>query len=228
MFYAVKVGRKPGIYPNWGKAEQQVKGFSGAVFKKFNEFSKAREFLNSGVVKPAVEEDPFVHLDELDEVTQEAPLVEEQVVNILESVSKPKGYEVYVDGSFNAATNVYGSGFIVLKDGEVEFKGKKSGNDEKFVSARNVAGEILAAVEGLRYITTKEDKECTLYFDYEGIGKWANGEWEAKSDIAKFFIRVIDYCKAMGMVISFKKVQAHSGVEYNEMADSLAKEACGV
>ncbi|XP_017837505.1 ribonuclease H1 [Drosophila busckii] len=45
-FYAVAKGRKVGIYANWTQCEQQVKGFKGAIYKKFNTRQEAEEFVN--------------------------------------------------------------------------------------------------------------------------------------------------------------------------------------
>ena len=39
-FYAVKIGRKPGIYLTWDECKQQVDKFKGAVYKSFNTLSK--------------------------------------------------------------------------------------------------------------------------------------------------------------------------------------------
>ncbi|XP_050326190.1 ribonuclease H1-like [Bactrocera neohumeralis] len=44
-FYAVAKGRKEGIYTTWAECEQQVKKFSGAIFKKFPSLSEATDFL---------------------------------------------------------------------------------------------------------------------------------------------------------------------------------------
>lgn len=44
-FYAVAKGRKEGIYTTWAECEQQVKQFSGAIFKKFSSLSEATDFL---------------------------------------------------------------------------------------------------------------------------------------------------------------------------------------
>jgi hypothetical protein len=43
--YAVRVGRKPGIYSNWPECQAQVKGFPGAKFKKFESQIEACEFV---------------------------------------------------------------------------------------------------------------------------------------------------------------------------------------
>lgn len=45
VFYAVKLGRTPGIYKTWSECELNIKGFKGAVFKKFNSKKEAQEFI---------------------------------------------------------------------------------------------------------------------------------------------------------------------------------------
>lgn len=45
-YYAVKNGRKTGIFETWAECEAQVKGFSGAVYKSFTTLQEAKEFLN--------------------------------------------------------------------------------------------------------------------------------------------------------------------------------------
>ena len=46
-FYAVKNGRKTGIYTSWDKCREQTIGFSGAVYKGFDTKSEAQKFLES-------------------------------------------------------------------------------------------------------------------------------------------------------------------------------------
>ncbi|KAK8102753.1 ribonuclease h1 [Apiospora sp. TS-2023a] len=45
-FYAVAVGRQPGVYDNWGECEKQVKGFSGAKHKGFATRGEARSYVS--------------------------------------------------------------------------------------------------------------------------------------------------------------------------------------
>jgi ribonuclease HI len=44
-FYAVKVGKKPGIYKSWPECQKAVDGFSGAVFKGFEFKSDAKAYM---------------------------------------------------------------------------------------------------------------------------------------------------------------------------------------
>ncbi|XP_070556831.1 ribonuclease H1-like [Ptychodera flava] len=46
-FYAVRVGRKPGIYATWDDCQKQVTGFSGARFKKFPTQNEAEAFIGN-------------------------------------------------------------------------------------------------------------------------------------------------------------------------------------
>ncbi len=45
-YYAVKKGRKPGIYNTWPDAQKQVSGFTNAQFKSFQTEKEAQAFLN--------------------------------------------------------------------------------------------------------------------------------------------------------------------------------------
>ena len=44
-YYAVKVGRIPGIYQTWDEAKEQINGYSGAVYKGFTTLHDAEQFI---------------------------------------------------------------------------------------------------------------------------------------------------------------------------------------
>jgi len=46
-FYAVRVGREPGVYTDAEVARQQTEGFSGAVQRKFTHRDEAERFVAS-------------------------------------------------------------------------------------------------------------------------------------------------------------------------------------
>lgn len=46
-FYAVAKGRSVGIFNTWAECEAQVKGFSGAKYKKFDSESSAKDFIGT-------------------------------------------------------------------------------------------------------------------------------------------------------------------------------------
>ena len=43
--YAVRKGKRTGIFNSWKECEQQVKGYSGAEFKSFTSEAEAKKFL---------------------------------------------------------------------------------------------------------------------------------------------------------------------------------------
>lgn len=191
-FYAVKNGRKTGVFLTWDECKDQVAGFKGAVFKSFKTLSEAEVFLGENV---------------------------ERVVNI----EKVAGVYAYIDGSFDRVNGIYGSG-VVIVDGDEKYEYKHAGNREDYAQLHNVAGELEAAKFVMWYAADKKISEITLFYDYQGIEDWATGTWQAKlpytQDYVKFYNKVKTRVK-----VNFVKVEAHTGVELNELADKLAKDA---
>lgn len=58
-YYAVKVGKKPGIYRSWPETQAQVVGFSGAIYKSFTSKTEAEEFINGPSHTDEVREKDF-------------------------------------------------------------------------------------------------------------------------------------------------------------------------
>lgn len=46
-YYAVRVGRNPGIYKTWDECKREVTGFKGASYKKFSNLKDAENFINN-------------------------------------------------------------------------------------------------------------------------------------------------------------------------------------
>lgn len=137
------------------------------------------------------------------------------------------GLVAYVDGSYNIKSMVYGYGCVLLEGQHViqQFYGK--GNEEDYVSMRNVAGEILGSEVAIRYAIENSYKLICIYYDYEGIEKWANKTWKANKTGTIAYQKFIEESRQK-IQISFVKVLAHSGDMYNEVADKLAKRAVGI
>ena len=115
---------------------------------------------------------------------------------------------------------------MVFADGDV-ITLNGSGAEEAYVIMRNVAGEILGSEQAILWAVDHGYEAVTIYYDYEGIEKWANGIWKANKEGTKRYQSFIAE-KRKQIRISFQKVTAHTGVTYNEMADQLAKEALGI
>ena len=199
-FYAVRKGKKPGIYSTWDKCKKQVDGFSGAEYKGFGTLIEAETFLYN---------------------------TEKQTKSIRINENEDNEIIVYVDGSYNIKTHEYGFGCVIIEEQKVikEMYGK--GADENYASMRNVAGEILGSICAMEFAKNNGYKQICIYFDYEGIEKWANGMWKAnKPGTQEYQRKVKEY--RQDLKIAFVKVLAHSGDFYNERADVLAKKAVGI
>ena len=196
-FYAVKVGRKTGVYDTWDECKKLVNGYPGAIYKSFTNKEDAYKFVNT-----------FSNINDKDNTKD----INNDVVI------------AYVDGSY--IDNRYSYGCVLFYN-ENKYVLSGSDNDPEYVSMRNVAGEITGCINAISWAINHKAKKIEIYYDYEGIEKWALGLWKAnKSGTIKykeFISRVINEID-----ISFVKVAAHTGVKYNEEADILAKAELGL
>lgn len=204
-YYAVAKGKTPGIYETWDACKAQVHGYSGAVYKSFPTLEQAKEFMKLAGGKETVRE------------TANASG---------EDVSDAQHLVAYVDGSYDSANRRYAYGCVlVFEDREVTLNG--SGADPDYVDMRNVAGEILGSEQAIRWAAEQGYTAVTIYYDYEGIEKWADGLWKANKPGTRNYQRFVAEYRDQ-LQIRFCKVAAHTGVKYNEMADQLAKAALGL
>lgn len=132
----------------------------------------------------------------------------------------------YVDGSF-ASGQEFGSGCVLIYQNEIIKRISKKFEDEELASMRNVAGEIKAAELAIQFAIDNHYDGIVIYHDYEGIARWAKGEWKTNKEGTKAYKKWIDEIRDK-IIIEFVKVKGHSGDEYNEMADCLAKKAIGL
>ncbi len=146
-----------------------------------------------------------------------------EVKNTIKSQDKIKKIEAYVDGSYSEEYGKYSYGCVILFENEIlKFCGV--GDNKDYVSMRNVAGELLGAMEAIKWAYENKYNSITIYYDYEGIERWANETWKTNKKGTKEYLEFIKEYKKY-LEINFEKVKAHSGDLYNEEADKLAKKA---
>lgn len=136
-FYAVKRGRRPGIYPSWPECQQQVSGFAGAIYKGFPSRSAALDWLK-GADTPVQPQQLSLSLD-----------------SAAASVSAPT-IRLYTDGGSRNHGNKRGQ--HVKNDDKaawaylIEYRHRQiTGTDGEF-GATNNKMEVTALIKALEYL----------------------------------------------------------------------------
>ena len=192
-YYAVKVGRKTGIFSNWDETKSYVSGYSGAKYKSFKNLSDAQSFIGLGTNK--------INVDGI------------------ESIKETVGY---TDGSCVDKVGGYGA-VILRNNQEEKINGKvpyyPTTNQVSELYAIYV---VLSKIETDITIMTdsKYSIGClTQWFPTWIKNGWVNskGEPVKNQELIKSILKLM-----AGRKVEFVHVKAHAGIKYNEMADKLA------
>lgn len=207
-FYAVAVGRKPGIYNKWfgeSGAKDQIMGFSNAIYKGFPTKKEAEKFLKENHQAD----------DSAPNKTKRTPSTKPNVI-------------IYTDGGCinNPGPGGYG---VVLKNAK-----KRKELSGGFRLTTNNRMELTACIEGLKAL--KRKLSVIIYSDskyvVDGITKgWAkkwkaNGWMRNKYDPAinpDLWEQLLELCERHD--VKFEWVKGHAGVPENERCDQLASQA---
>ena len=211
-FYAVKQGRKTGIFTTWDDCKAQVQGYSGAIYKSFPTLAEAQGYLwgageagGNGADNPGGTQEDILNPDALSDGEMVA----------------------YVDGSFHLEKRMFAYGAVIFYNGK-EYRFAGSDADMELAEMRNVAGEIRGAEKAMAFALEEGAEVLHIYHDYEGIARWCTGEWQAKKTGTQQYREFYRKAVATGLSVKFHKVKGHSGDRYNDLADKLAKEALGI
>lgn len=216
--YAVRVGLVPGIYKTWDEAKANVNGFPGAKFKSFSAPTLnqanylAEAFMRGEEASPSESKllgDPNITFTPYE----------------LAIIGLTKDDAVaYTDGSYNEVTDRGGAAFVyVVPEKAKPFIYTRSINPE---GMRQVKGELIAVELAVEKAIKDKKKTIEIRYDYIGVEKWVTGEWKAKNACTRKYKKRMDELSTK-IEIKFKKVDAHSGNPFNELADLEAKKVCG-
>lgn len=134
-------------------------------------------------------------------------------------------FTIYTDGSYR--DGIWGAGAVILNEQRIIIKKITAGGIDTD-GIRNIAGETQAVLIALRFlyrvcvVKQIKDFQVTVFHDYIGLQKWADGEWKTKKQSTIAYKEAIQKARQF-FPIKFKKVAAHSGNKYNDIADALAK-----
>ncbi|WP_300670160.1 ribonuclease HI [Desulfoluna sp.] len=212
-FYAVAIGRVPGIYTNWPDAQSQVSGFEGAKYKSFTTREEAETWRKNPTYNQVVRKRCKV---------KEAPTTKPA------PRPKPDGklLQIFSDGGAigNPGPGGYG---VVIVDGKerTELQGG-------YGYTTNNRMELMGCIKALEHIgPTKRPLVVTTDSSYvvNGISKgWAEG-WRKKGWIKSdgkpavntdLWAKLLDLCATLS--VRFQWVKGHAGHPENERCDTLA------
>lgn len=204
--YAVRKGRKTGIFNEWKDCKESIFGYSGAEYKSFPSYQEAVDYLNGKTSN---------YLD-----------INFSDVDIKKMIADTETVVAFVDGSYDSEKNRYSFGLVALGLGKVH-EDSCYDFEPMHIGSKNVAGELLGAQTAMEYCLDNNIHNLRLFYDYEGIAKWALGDWKAEKlgprEYKQFYNSIKDKLN-----VEFYKVPAHFGIYYNERADELAKQALGL
>lgn len=211
-FYAVRVGRTPGVYTTWNDAKKEVNGYPGAVFKSFPSLSDAQSFLHHPIV-PALNNP---NMNNIQLTTVQTPLHESKII--------------YTDGS--CINYIGGFGIVEIEnDQEVKsFYGRCPG------TATNQIAELYAIKNALTLysgnLTIYTDSQYSINCLTNWYKTWQHNGWKnsknesvANQELIK---EILELQKNRDII--YQHVYGHRGDRFNERADQLAnigRQLCG-
>lgn len=209
--YAVRKGKKTGLFYTWDECKAAIDGYSGAVFRGFLTEEEAKAYLE-GTVEVKSKTGKMAESGEAEKESEESVIPESgQII-------------AYVDGSFEVSLGRYAYGCVILTpDGEIIRK-SGSGNNPESAALRNVTGEMLGSMNAVKWCIEHGYSAVDIRYDYMGIEMWATGGWKAKNELTQKYAEYMQR-NAQRIKITFRKIAAHTGNRYNEEADKLAKAA---
>lgn len=149
-YYAVHVGRNPGVYETWAECQAQTSGYPGAKFKSFSSRSFAEEAVKNGW-------DTIPAKSKEKQVTEK--LSEDYIKNSLS-----------VDAACSGNPGKMEYQCVNTETGEQIFLSKL------YPQGTNNLGEFLAVVDALKYLHEKGDSTTPIYTDSVSAIAWVRNE----------------------------------------------------
>lgn len=166
--YAVKEGKKIGIFNTWEECKEVVVGYPGAEYKGFKSLDDAKAYLSGKLVTSNKEERKMIVSPTTSDVVH-----------------------IYYSCKIDATVTKIG---VVLntKEGITKYKGLYESTDNAYTT------RVYLVLLCLQLALSKGYKKVCIYTNLQECKKWATGEWHIKSEIAKeyknyFYIMSMNY-----------------------------------
>lgn len=199
-YYAVRVGRKTGVFLSWPECERQTKGYQGAQFKSFSTKQDAENWIVHG----------------------ERPVAEES--------SAGNELTVYTDGSHIKGTTKRGVGIYCLYEGKKYYWSKPfddlppdASNPTLELKAAALVLQSVPETASVRRITIVADYIGVKYY-IDGTWKPKSSQTGAFGVEVRALVAAATHLRKREIEVCAKHVQGHTGIPGNEEADKLSKE----
>ncbi len=136
-FYAVKIGKNPGVYNSWKECEINIKGYENAVYKKFESEEEAKLFINPNIKRKV----------DIASLINSVKKNQEEQTRLIKSQIPVNNQVVEDNYDFSQSINIYTDGSCI-----------NSGEDNSIGSIGVYFGEKDKRNESRKITTNKENK----------------------------------------------------------------------
>ncbi|XP_077782485.1 ribonuclease H1 isoform X4 [Podarcis muralis] len=256
MFYAVRKGRRTGVYRTWEECKEQVDKYKYASFKKFSTEEDAWDFVNDGSTayeRPRNNRFKGKKTTSWSDYSAYKKPYEQPSENQRER-KRVKYTEVpYTPPERKDEFSYMGDYAVVYTDGCCSSNGRRKaragtgvywGPDHPLNSSERLPGrqtnqraEIHAACKAIEQAKSQNINKLAIYtdskFTIEGmtswVKNWKKNDWKTYKGTDVTNREDFERLANLseGMDIQWKHVPGHSGFAGNEAADRLAKKGAG-
>lgn len=252
-YYAVRKGRKPGVYSSWAECKAQVDHFPGPIYKKFATEEEAWSFVGSSAPTQAnPKENNSFKKDGFDfnvsgkgkARAEKLAIVEASMLSMSENdcavvinpekaqnaLASEQQVALYTDGACSGNPGKGGYGYAVVINDDLALQG--SGG---LLATTNNQMELTAVIEGLKQIPRtyavavySDSSYVVNAFNKNWISNWQRRNWVKPSGepVAnqELWEALLSEINEIPSV-QFIWVKGHAGNKYNELCDRLAVKA---
>jgi ribonuclease HI len=232
-YYAVRIGREPGIYRTWEECKVQVDGYAKAQYKGFGSLEEAEEYL--GYVKtskPCVAKPSVAKLFNPPSAPKKKRGTgqgenEARAREMLETSDGLMHVVIYTDGACLGNPGPGGYGVVLLhgKDRKEFSRGFRLTTNNRMEMLACIVG--LQALEGQCAVTLYSDSQYVINSMNKGWAqRWKKNRWKRNGENvpnADLWEKMLGLCDKHK--VRFNWVRGHAGNKENERCDQLARQA---
>lgn len=190
LFYAVKVGREPGIYRKQKQALEQIRDFSRGEWVRFASFEEAERYLQESVCN--IDYDWLVRERNKkwyrDKVSHKELTLTEELTHTSVHSQENRTLVAYTDGSAYRSYASYG--VVIVKENQVvdQISGIQKIYPPKCISLH---AEILAVQASIAYAIEIQANKIVIFHDLSTLGLAAYGQVHINTPVYREYQRFV-------------------------------------